>query len=475
VPRPVTFASWVSLIWAATGRPGSYDLRSWPLGPEPGDYREGVDDPAVVAAIAAGELDGLATALDRYAAALYDYCYAMVPALAAEAVRDTFVVAWSSIDRLREPTKLYPWLQAVAGNECFRRALVGGPAEAQAGPAPEPTLPPDLPGQVLSACADNTAAGRAYRVSVAYRAGPFGHDGFPKAGSWPRAWRLGRPGGLPEGLRGRRRRVAAVAAVAAVAVLAAALAVASTTLAGSGGPRHGRAAADAAPASGTVLPTTPAWPIPSPGHGRSAPGAPGPRGAPSPATALAADGALPPSSGLIAGGTLPPTAAGPLTTGTPTKPPAVPTATPTNPPVVPTATVTPGPTGTLHGVLVVDLNQLHFVSVAGGRSIRTFVITAKDGPVTGYTISVPPHLPGRLTVSPSSGSLADGDSATITVTAASTMPFATSLTVDPGGATIAVDVKVNPSAGDLRPDLGLDLGARRMHDGGCAQSPGGAG
>ena len=104
-----------------------------------------MDDPAVVAAIAAGELDGLATALDRYAAALYDYCYAVVPAVAAEAVRDTFVIAWSNIDRLRDPAKLYPWLQAVAGNECFRRALVGDPAEAQAGPAPEPTLPPDLP------------------------------------------------------------------------------------------------------------------------------------------------------------------------------------------------------------------------------------------------------------------------------------------------------------------------------------------
>ena len=76
-----------------------------------------MDDPAVVAAIAAGELDGLAAALDRYAAALYDYCYAMVPAAATEAVRDTFVIAWSGMGRLRDPVKLYPWLQAVADNE----------------------------------------------------------------------------------------------------------------------------------------------------------------------------------------------------------------------------------------------------------------------------------------------------------------------------------------------------------------------
>jgi hypothetical protein len=352
----------------------------------------------------------------------------MVPAVAAEAVQDTFVIAWSSIDRLRDPAKLYPWLQAVAGNECFRGVLTGGPAEAQAGPTPEPTLPPDLPGQVLSACADNTPAGRAYRASVTYRAGPFGRDGFPKAGFRLRAPRLGLAGVLPDGLRRRRRSVATVAAVAmaAVAVVAAVLAGASTILAGlpSGGPRPGRAAAGAAPASGAVLPTTSAWPIPSSGSGRSSPGAPAPRAAQSSASARAAGGALPPAM------------AGMSTTGTLA-----------TPPVVPVATVMPGPTPTaaaVQGVLSVDQNQLHFVSIRGGDSTRTFVITAKDGPGTGYTIVVPPGLPGSLTVSPSSGSLANGDSATITVTAASTVPFLTSLTVDPGGAVIAVDVKANP-------------------------------
>jgi hypothetical protein len=396
-----------------------------------------VDDPAVVAAIAAGELDGLAAALDRYAAALYDYCYAMVPAVAAEAVRDTFVIAWSSMDRLRDPAKLYPWLQAVAGNECFRQALTGGPAAAPADAAPEPTLPSDLPGQVLGACADNTSAGQAYRVSVTYRAGPFDHDGFPKVGSRPRARRRRLPGGLPERLRERRRPVATVAALAAVAVLAAALAAASTVLTGpSSSPRHGRAAAGAAPVSGAApaagaapvsgagLPTTPARPIPSPGTGRSSPGARAPGGAQPPGSPVAADGALPPAT------------AGPPPAGTLAKPP-----------VVPMATVMPGPRPTataVRGVLSVDPDQLHFVSVRGRDSTRTFVITAKDGPVTGYTIAVPPGLPGSLTVSPSSGSLPEGGSVTITVTAASTVPFVTSLTVRPGGAVIAVDVKANP-------------------------------
>jgi hypothetical protein len=393
-----------------------------------------VDDAAVVTAIAAGELDGVATALDRYAAALYDHCYAMEPEVAAEAVRDTFVIAWSSIDRLRDPAKLFPWLQAIAGNECFRLALVGGPAKAQAGPihpTPAPTLPPDLPGQVLSACADDTSVGRAYRVSVTYRAGPFVRDGFPKASSRPRARRLRLAARRPEGLLRRRP---AVGTVAAVTVVAALLAVASTVLAGlpSGGPRHGRTAdgaapaPGAAPASGEYLPTTPASPIP-PSGSRTSAGAPAPGVAQSPASALAAGGVLPP-----------------VTAGTPT------TGTLANPSVAPMATVTPGTTPAappVPGVLSVDQNQLHFVSVNGGDSTRTFVITAKGGPVTGYTIAVPPGLPGSLTVSPSSGSLAAGDSATITVTAASTVAFVASLTVNPGGATIAVDVKVNPAAG----------------------------
>jgi hypothetical protein len=395
-----------------------------------------VDDPAVVAAIVAGELDGLATALDRYAAALYDYCYALAPAAAAEAVGNTFVIAWSSIDRLRDPAKFYPWLQAIAGNECFRRALVDGPAGRQSGPAvpaPEPTLPPDLLGQVLSACADNTSVGRAYRVSAAYRAGPFGRDGFPKTDSRPRARRSRLAGRLPGALRRRRH---AVGTLAGFAVLAAVAAAASTVLADlpSSRPGHERLTGGAAPApesGGAPGLYLPASPVPSPASGRSSPGTPPPEGAQMPASELAAGGVLPQAlAGVPATGTL------------------------ASPSVVPTVTVTPGPTPAappVPGVLSVGQAQLNFVSIDGGASIRTFVITAEKGPVTGYTIAVPAGLPGSLTVSPSSGSLAAGASATITVTAASTVPFAASLTVNPGGITIAVNVKVNPAAGKTKP------------------------
>ena len=141
-----------------------------------------MDDPEVVAAIAAGELDRLAAALDKYAASLYEYCYSMAPEIAADAVQDTFIIAWSRLGALRDPGELHRWLWAVAGNEFFRRTLAGSVAGADVGvppwaaPLPGTTLPLGLPGQMLSACADDTPAGRAYRTSVTHRAGPFGYD-----------------------------------------------------------------------------------------------------------------------------------------------------------------------------------------------------------------------------------------------------------------------------------------------------------
>src|ERR1700730_378668 len=160
-------------------------LRSSVVPPLPrrANYGGRVDDPEVVAAIAAGELDGLAAALDKYAAPLYEHCYSMAPEVAADAVEDTFIIAWSKLGGLRDPGQLYPWLWAVAGNECFRRTLADRVTDAhafvapEATPPPETTLPPGLPGQILSACADNTPAGRAPRTGTPRLAGPFVHAG----------------------------------------------------------------------------------------------------------------------------------------------------------------------------------------------------------------------------------------------------------------------------------------------------------
>ena len=80
-------------------------------------------DSEVVAAIVAGDPDGLAEAYDRYASPLYTYCRSLLrePADAADAVQDTFVIAASRVAGLRDRNRLRPWLYAVARNECHRR------------------------------------------------------------------------------------------------------------------------------------------------------------------------------------------------------------------------------------------------------------------------------------------------------------------------------------------------------------------
>jgi RNA polymerase sigma factor (sigma-70 family) len=86
-----------------------------------------MEDREVVAAIVAGDPGGIAEAYDRYAMPLYAYCRSLLrePADAADAVQDTFVIATSKVGGLRDPSKLRPWLYAVARNECLRQLRAG--------------------------------------------------------------------------------------------------------------------------------------------------------------------------------------------------------------------------------------------------------------------------------------------------------------------------------------------------------------
>jgi RNA polymerase sigma factor (sigma-70 family) len=79
-------------------------------------------DSEIVESIVAGKPEGLAACYDRYADPLYTYCRSTLrdPADAADAVQDTFVIAASRLDQLRDREKLRPWLYAVARNECMR-------------------------------------------------------------------------------------------------------------------------------------------------------------------------------------------------------------------------------------------------------------------------------------------------------------------------------------------------------------------
>jgi RNA polymerase sigma factor (sigma-70 family) len=86
-----------------------------------------MQDREVVAAIVAGDPDGIAEAYDRYALPLYSYCRSLLrePADAADAVQDTFLIATSKLGGLRDPGMLRSWLYAVARNECYRRLRAG--------------------------------------------------------------------------------------------------------------------------------------------------------------------------------------------------------------------------------------------------------------------------------------------------------------------------------------------------------------
>src|SRR5262249_59835798 len=99
-----------------------------------------MDDREIVAAIAAGDPDGLAAAYDEHAESLYGYCRWMLGAAddAADAVEDTFVVAAARLGSLRDARKLRPWLYAVARNECHRRLGAAEAALGEAGPGPAP-------------------------------------------------------------------------------------------------------------------------------------------------------------------------------------------------------------------------------------------------------------------------------------------------------------------------------------------------
>jgi len=93
-----------------------------------------MEDRETVAAVAAGDLGGLADAYDEYAGSLYGYCHWMLgdPDDASDSVQDTFVIAASRLGSLGDPRKLRPWLYAVARNECQLRLDGTEPGQAEA-------------------------------------------------------------------------------------------------------------------------------------------------------------------------------------------------------------------------------------------------------------------------------------------------------------------------------------------------------
>ncbi|MFA7267322.1 MAG: sigma-70 family RNA polymerase sigma factor, partial [Candidatus Nanopelagicales bacterium] len=83
----------------------------------------GGDDTDLAARIAAGDQEAFAALYDRYSDRIYSYCVSVCrnPEHAADAMQDTFLLAFARIGQLRDQSKLRPWLYAIARNECLRQ------------------------------------------------------------------------------------------------------------------------------------------------------------------------------------------------------------------------------------------------------------------------------------------------------------------------------------------------------------------
>jgi DNA-directed RNA polymerase specialized sigma24 family protein len=380
----------------------------------------------LVAAIAAGDPDGIAAGYDRYAASLYAYCHFRLSSqdAAAQAVLDTFAVATVKLDTLRDPDRLGPWLHAVARNECLRRLEPSGGVLPVTGPIPvagpdgagddEPAagLPGELRSQVLTVCTDPSPGAQAHRAALAERAGMFGPTGFPAAArsSGPRWWQPVR----------RHPRRAAAAATAVLAVT-----TGLTTLAMTGGSHPGRPASLAV-GDGDMAATADA---------ASSPGGPFSPGRTS------SHLVTPPAAILTSS----PTPASPASSETP-KPAARASAVPSSAgegtsPVSAAASssLTPAPAvPALAGYLMVSPTKLVLTQVSGEAASGTFIITALNGPVSQYTVTVPKAMADEVTVSPASGSLTADGWVTVTVTVTSKAAVNTAVTVNPGSIGVSV-------------------------------------
>src|ERR1700722_8427024 len=387
-----------------------------------------MQDQEVVAAIVAGDPEGIAEAYDQYAAPLYAYCSFMLPGPgdAAAAVRDTFLIATVRLEGLRDPGKLRSWLLAVARSECLRRRSAAGirsplpklprPASGDdAAPAvelPAVELPAGLRRQVLTACADSTPSGRAQRASTAHRAGAFGPAGFPKAADSPAPpWR--------RQLRRHPRAAAAAAVLAAVGVTAGIIVMLPVD-----GAHRAQASTFANAGQGAGGTPGAAGASPSPGR----PAAPA-KGQPTPSVTMQ-ETTVSPGSGT-------PQASAPAS-GT-SSGSAAPTASPS-----PSASPTPTPTPTLtQGILEAVPDELVLTSTAGKAVSGDFILSAVGGPVGHYAITVPAAVSGKIAVSPAQGSLPDGGWGTVTVTVTSKTALKSTITVSPGGlkVTVVLDIK----------------------------------
>jgi RNA polymerase sigma factor (sigma-70 family) len=82
-----------------------------------------MDDANLVDAARRGDREAWGLIYDRYADRLHDHCWSILrdEHEASDALHDAFVNAARALPQLRDPSRLRPWLYAIARNEAFRR------------------------------------------------------------------------------------------------------------------------------------------------------------------------------------------------------------------------------------------------------------------------------------------------------------------------------------------------------------------
>ncbi len=272
---------------------------------------------------------------------------------------------------------------------------------------PIAAMPAGLRTQVLRLASSNTPEALAHRADVAHRAAAFGRHGFP------------RPVDAP-GPRWRTRQAQSVAAAAAV--VAAAAVIIGLALSGGLSAHHGRPnALGPGPAGGAG-----ATPGTSTGPSSGASSGPGRGAQPTvPASGLARVSTGPGGGSSPGPGGSSPSATAPSSSHS-TSPASSASTTPAS---TPSSAAPPPKPGTLR----VTPTSILLSPVTGG----SFTLTASGGPVK-WSVTEPSSLIGKLTVSPSSGTLASGQSVTVSLSVNGLASVNSHLTVTPGGVTVSV-------------------------------------
>jgi RNA polymerase sigma factor (sigma-70 family) len=291
-------------------------------------------------------------------------------------------------------------LLSVAPGALAGFALAGG-----GGPGRPAPVPAGLRADVLHLATDHGARAVAHRAGVGHGARSFRLNGFPQPAHGGHLG-LVRIAHLP------LSAIGGTAAATATVVVLAVVPHSHPRAAGSGPATTGAGASGRTPTAAASGPTP----------GAALAGRLSAVGADTSRALAGSRGATPTGTGKAAspraGGSSAPPAGAPTTTT------ETPTSTATTPAPIVSVTVS---TPALAGSLSVSPSTVSLSALVGG----TLTLTADGGPVT-WSISEPTSLLGLLTVTPSSGTLAAGQSVTVHLSVSLLSALTTTLTVTPG-------------------------------------------